>query len=467
MKKFTPTHKTSLKEQKILGLLGLILTAAAAVLSWAIVKERLPLGNDQWHWYYHTNEEPYWQTLVLAIIILTLVFGWTWAYLKTRQPVWRWVMLLIGAAAIMILLTFSIYRIKWMNYVVNEFGTVGYLTFAKKFDSIPELLARYNQEIARPENFRTHPSTHPFGTTALYWLLWKVDNVFFPNWGNDPLVGYLMAGIGWLGIIPLYLISRRFLPILLLVLSPVIYFFAPFPELAIMTLALWAFWLVWRYKKWWVEILAGVLFGAGILISGTMLPLLGGTLIWLFFCKKELSWTGRILRILLILFTIVILYLLLFWFGHYSFIENLRIAQPAHTALIYGERSYSQWIWWNLYDYGLFLGLPALALIIWGLLRFFSSPRQGLQNQNLTIAAIFFIMLILTNFSGTVRAETSRLYLSFTPFLLLAVNFKKSWPKWFIAGLIVILVFSFLSYRTKIHTVPRHVFPDEIKIFGL
>jgi hypothetical protein len=113
-----------------------------------------------------------------------------------------------------------------MDYIVNDNGTLGYLTFAKKFQGLIDILKNYNYEIGKPEHFRWHVSTHPFGFTAIYYYFWKFDNLFFPQWNYDPIVGYIPIVIGTISLIPLYKLTKSFFIVILFTLIPVFYFFA-------------------------------------------------------------------------------------------------------------------------------------------------------------------------------------------------------------------------------------------------
>ena len=450
---------------KILVLLLFICGFIVLLGSYLILHEKLPLGFSEWSWYYHNYEGRSFKLILYYLVILTLLLLWFKMYLLSKTEKSKLITILTGSLIIMLLITFAEYKIHWMNFVVNDFGTIGYLSFAKRFHSFWEILSNYNSEIMKPENFRTHPSTHPFGSTALYYLFWKFDNIFFKNPNYDPLVGYLPMIIGWLGIIPLYKMTKSFLVIVLLVLTPTIYFFAPFPELVIMTLILFGLYLIINKRDNLSYLIIGLLFSIATTLSLSSLPLIGACILWMFFFGKDLMLKEKIVKIAIISSVMIIFYLSLNYIWHYNLLENIKISKPSHMDLVYGERSYSKWLYWNLYDYFIcFLGIPSLTLIVYGIIDFIRHKKTLIKNRNIQIGLLFLIMLLLTNFTGTVRGEMARLYLSFTPFLLLLIPIHKKFPKWFIISILIIGSFQVVAMQTKIHTVPRITFPDDVKI---
>ncbi|MBM4049980.1 MAG: hypothetical protein FJ279_33200 [Planctomycetes bacterium] len=82
--------------------------------------------------------------------------------------------------------------------------------------------------------------------------------------------------------------------------------------------------------------------------------------------------------------------------------------------------TYSKWIWWNLADVVVFVGLPAALLYLKG---WFRLARQLLATRAAPPEAIFHIAFLLTllilNFSGVTLGEVARLWIMYMPFLLL------------------------------------------------
>ena len=109
--------------------------------------------------------------------------------------------------------------------------------------------------------------------------------------------------------------------------------------------------------------------------------------------------------------------LLLFVFFKFNFIE-------VGITIISGQassRAYSTWIFYNLYDFFIFSGIPVLIifLIIAKNVLINVINKRWRKIDNVFIA--FTFMLFLLNFSGFIRAETARIWIPFVPFLVVVV----------------------------------------------
>lgn len=134
------------------------------------------------------------------------------------------------------------------------------------------------------------------------------------------------------------------------------------------------------------------------------------------------SWSGirPIVSINLVIFGTIALAWLLFWLlWGVSWPEMLRNGLKIHD-LVRGTQSY--WPIFNYYDLAVFLGIP---LFLWAVTAGLVSalrmkrPRPG---DSLILSWLFFI--IFFNLSGTVKAETGRLWLFLMPVgLIIAVAF--------------------------------------------
>ncbi len=112
-----------------------------------------------------------------------------------------------------------------------------------------------------------------------------------------------------------------------------------------------------------------------------------------------------------------------------------RTAVGMHLEL---ERSYFTWLFFNLYDFFVFLGIP---IAVWWFTRLVRSLRETqLRLQPADVLAIAFaIALIVLDLSGAVRGEIARVWALFMPLpLLTAVHGLPQKSKVF-TGLIVLL----------------------------
>ncbi|MCD6362285.1 MAG: hypothetical protein J7M38_15615, partial [Armatimonadetes bacterium] len=84
-----------------------------------------------------------------------------------------------------------------------------------------------------------------------------------------------------------------------------------------------------------------------------------------------------------------------------------------------GYRTYHVWVWMNLIEFGIFLGLPTALAVVWAVPRMAADLRGksgALMPAYLGAAAL--TVLLALDVSGIVRGETSRIWLFFAPFLI-------------------------------------------------
>lgn len=97
-----------------------------------------------------------------------------------------------------------------------------------------------------------------------------------------------------------------------------------------------------------------------------------------------------------------------------------RAGLGAHSAItgVASFRSYHVWVWLNLVEFAVFLGLPLAVLVVAaapGAFRALRAPTGQTLPAYLLTAAL--VTLLLLDLSGTVRGETGRLWLFLAPWL--------------------------------------------------
>ena len=97
--------------------------------------------------------------------------------------------------------------------------------------------------------------------------------------------------------------------------------------------------------------------------------------------------------------------LLLFNFNFIRLIQ-LIFAEVPHVH----SRSYTTWLFYNLYDFFIFAGIP-VAII------FFTQIKKFNKADLLFIS--FLITLIIIDLSGSTRGETGRIWAPYLPFLVI------------------------------------------------
>lgn len=81
-------------------------------------------------------------------------------------------------------------------------------------------------------------------------------------------------------------------------------------------------------------------------------------------------------------------------------------------------RSYGVWVWLNLVEFAIFMGLPLAVLAIASIPRIIGTLREVSSSALPSyLGAAALLTLLMLDLSGTVKAETGRLWLFFVPWL--------------------------------------------------
>lgn len=351
----------------------------------------------------------------------------------------------------------------------------GYYADAISTPSVTRLLQRYPDLMP---TLQPHSRTHPPGPILFYWSFnafyerfpsaaeWalsalhgssfdpagpvaKVEEVMNYTFTPAQKAGAWTASISLplafgLTLFPLYYLARRLAgPLLalwavfLLAALPSGIFFTPVLDQAYALPTVLAVALFWRGLT--TRSLVAVA-GAAVVLSACLLMSLSflavvGFLIILTACHALLtppdapsqrwSWPLKVCGVLVLGLVIPLaLFQLLTGFDvPRVFLKLLSIASQSARDQ-YDRRvavmTYSKWIWWNLADVVVFVGLPAALLYLKG---WFRLARQLLATRAAPPEAIFHIAFLLTllilNFSGVTLGEVARLWIMYMPFLLL------------------------------------------------
>lgn len=333
----------------------------------------------------------------------------------------------------------------------------GYFTAALPVENVADFLNTYNQNILK---FVYHAKSHPPGAILLFFAI-KQLMLAFPVLGNiagsfspahadvksvwDILLpsekataifsAFLIPFISALSTIPLYYSTKILFGVksalrvaFLFVFIPSVVLFIPINDSFLHIFAITAFFFMLKgikQKKLLYISLSGLTLFLGLFFNLSLLPLV--IFLGVFFLLSNLTQKKiefkYILKCGLVFSLGFILFPLILYFSfHFDFIQMLKIIMGSvpdvHT------RSYKIWIFYNLYDFFIFSGIP-IAVV------FFLSLKQLFRN---TVAKkwkyidhaylAFFIMLIILNFSGSVRGETGRILVILMPFMaLIAANF--------------------------------------------
>lgn len=366
-----------------------------------------------------------------------------------------------------------------VNTVAATAATIsnGYFVAALRVESLGSLLREYD-ELQRGDDKKL--ATHPPGAVIAYWLAlrlhqhlpgaaalsrWlvdrfgggyldvRVDIARYPNvppWmsAEQAVAAYgcalLIAALAATAVVPTYLLGaaggdRRLgvAAAALLALMPNVALYHLSVDVLLMALAAWTLAAVVtaaeaQQTRWPVALAGGLALGASLLISVGAAPVvaLAGVYLLLRVRHGDLS-VRRAAGILGWLAAGVALLLGLAALG------GLKLPVVYAQALDYhrqggggiAHRAYLPWLAYNVVCYAVFAGLPVALAGLEGLARddWPSGPARALAWSLLATA-------VLLNLSGTVRAETERLWLFMNPLLAASAAAaaagrpERSWP---------------------------------------
>ena len=114
--------------------------------------------------------------------------------------------------------------------------------------------------------------------------------------------------------------------------------------------------------------------------------------------------------------------ILLYLFFNFNFIRLIQII--LHEVPHVHTRSYPTWLFYNLYDFFVFIGIPlAIIFFIQGKLLFSKYNKQTFFKKIDPLFLAFCITLLILDLSGSTRGETGRIWSIFIPFVLLPASF--------------------------------------------
>jgi len=324
----------------------------------------------------------------------------------------------------------------------------GYFSTSLTIHSIPDFLSNYNSSVL---SFFMHAQGHPpLAILFFYWIneFFKATpflNSFVENiYPSTHLISVIWMGLSAneklgalfstffipllvsLSAILLYLVAKKmygkvvalrtligftFVPSVLLFIPINDSFISIFPlsSLLILFKAL-------ETRSRLLLTLSGIVFAIGVYFSISLLPIL--IIFAMFSIHKLGKKANEIIKLglffILGFLIIPISFWLLFRFDSIQMFQVLMQGLPEN-------RSYSTWIAYNLYDFIIFSGIPfALAYFF----IFFDQSKLLVKKRWRKLDFLFVsftVMLLLVNFSGSVRGEVARIWIPFVPFYLLPI----------------------------------------------
>lgn len=358
--------------------------------------------------------------------------------------------------------------------IINPSYT-GYFNDAAKVNDFLSFIGNYASRIP---HLGIHSGTHPPGPILFFcyinWLMEKapflaastikVGDFLHLNYSylSDSLVAYglspersiiatsiaaglLMPFISGLTVVPLYYLGKEhygrrigFYAAALCICVPSIIFFTPqmdqvFVFLAVSTVT--TFYLGLKRKNGWYIFLAGVIYSVGIFMSLGLLVLLSfiGFLMAkeaaenkLLVAKKKgvgglaTYFKFDIKAALTFGFTVVIFYAVLMSVFDFNIVRVLKAILVEQQAInVKLARTYSKWVFYNLYDFFTFFGIPISFLFLKRIISNFSRLKEAGIGQVDMLLIPLLVTLVVLDISGVIRGEVARVWMLLMPFSVL------------------------------------------------
>jgi len=408
-------------------------------------------GPVDWHWsYLFINTFPKIFPALLLIGILLYFFSTFDKKKDTDIPRYEKIFLPLGVF-LGFLLQLSVIYFSRAGIFVLLARTIepvnnGYFTASLTIDTLSQFLSHYNELLA---TFPLHPSQHPPGGILFYyffqWLftffpflhhfvngitistksIFEIWLPLLPNQKEAALfTGFFMPLFASALAIPLYYAGKLFgtarvalRSAFMYLFLPSIVLFTPLPDVlfSVFTLGgLLFFILAIKKNNPRYVFLVGLMVALGIFCSLSLLSI--GLLFFIALLIQYMLITKyRIILLKSMLYLtlgIVVPFIALMLFFQFNI---LTVATTIHNILVreINNRSYTEFLFYNLYDFLIFAGIPVFFYFIYTL-----KDIRKLSKENFLLLS-FIATLLIMDFSGTLKGETSRLLIPFYPFLVL------------------------------------------------
>jgi len=233
--------------------------------------------------------------------------------------------------------------------------------------------------------------------------------------------GMLMPLWAALAVFPLYGVARRVIgaeaarwPLLWFPLIPALALFVPTWNTLYPLFSLSAFWLLLigleKRRGVLCFIAAGLLTGLLTFANFSLVPL-AGLLGFYTLLHYGRQWQKAVIVGLWFGVGFIALWLIYGLVTGLTPLDLLRVAFDEHLSL---ERPYIPWLWLHFWEWALLTGIPLIVLWLW------TAWRQNGPPRLLAVALLLTMIALLL--SGTARGETGRVWLFFSPFVLIVAG---------------------------------------------
>jgi len=476
----------------------------AATLAWSLllVADTVPAlrGPLEWRWPYELASDPgRIATSGLALVVYLVVAFWLLRQAVTRaddrRRRWAWAVVawaLIGTPLIQVAVVYlrhpNVLRELFDRTVSLHSG--GYFSAVVEVEDINEYLHRFP---ALMPDFPIHPKRHPPGIPLMFWLARQVfalmpglarqialplrgfqcDNLWL-QYLSDPQiasawVSMALPGLAGLTVLPLYRLGRYVLDQKLALVAVVLYpltmsvglFATMWDQFIPLFTTLGLLWFIRGLEERRLTLILaaglaisiGTFFNLGVIIGLAILGLY--SLFWHAFHRpldlKRIALEGAAFAA-----GLAGVWAIYWLFWGVTVLDIWQVAMSFHLKM---GRSYWLWVFYHLYDFLSFLGIPLVYLLAVGLWR---ALRDRSEKPIRLLTLAFVLGLLVIDLSGTSRGEVARVWLFLVPWALLvgvqALGTRffpqnlVSWPALAVAVLLGLQLFAAAVSLRVIHT---------------
>ena len=403
-----------------------------------------PLLESHWPYYFVNTISKIWLPLIIFCVYSSLFFyidRTTQAISRKKELLYLVILILIALLFQLSLVYFSRFGLGILFRRVADPGINGYFSTAYSIQSVAWLLHNYQHYFP---HLLQHARGHPPGGVILYRLLIDFftsnptlshivlsyvsppkDQVSYHLWstlssaGRAAAVasGLVMHILSVFSLIPLYYLSKQFLStkgayrtIFLFGLLPSFVFFPVFLDplyIIFPLLSLLFIVLASRGRQQVFTYISGICMGVGLLFSVSFIPEIGMVLIFL----DKQNWAKQCV----LLFMGLITSLLCMYVLGFNSISSFPLIITGQAP-----RTYSLWLFYDVYDFFVYLGVPLSLLFFYST---YSVWKQKLVVVNRTYFLwAFWILFITLDVSGVSRGETGRIWIFFMGIPVIVVS---------------------------------------------
>lgn len=381
-----------------------------------------------------TNKLPFF--LLIASFLIFFYFSFVKKLFKNTGV---YLSLAIIFSISFIFITFGFYPDGYQRFsrIVRSSGVTSYYNDMQNIINVSEFLKNYVKNIP---TLHMHSQTHPPGPILYFYLTdlagRKVNQTFNLNLDLAGFGGMIVPILGAFAMVPLYVLVRNLhstvtarISVLIYCLVPsIIFFTTELDQLysLFFILIILFYYLGVKRKSMVYFLLAGLFLFAGMFFSFLFLviPVVLLLLATLIYLKKE-SECGYFFKIknfvkYNLLFAVGFLVPMIIYQSIYGY--NLYDVYKA-TMIYHGDfldsKNYLVWVFMNLFDFFLFLGIPLAVIYLFGLAKEISNFLST-RYINVSFWLFTFIILIL-DLMGKNRSEVSRIWIFLIPLAVVSI----------------------------------------------